>query len=835
MNDRFEFGTYSLDLETLECSFNYISVHNGVKRTFVEKLILPYKPSRLNIPQELLDRVLKYLHLTIGVSYFKIFVQDTVVVPYVLSTEEAAFFTILYKKGLGEFYYRNNLSLKKAPIFPSDESIKREPFTLESSTDNILVGLGGGKDSIVALELLKEQGFAPSVFIVGGEQETALHKSLVEKTKSPAYQVKRILDQQLFSPIQDSYNGHVPVSAIYSLVGYLLALLYHFSYIVVGNEHSSNFGNILFESTEINHQWSKSIEYEHLFQDLCRSSLSPNIVYFSLLRPFYEIRIVEQFMKYPEYLHSFTSCNRAFRIKKPTEQLWCGECPKCVFVFLLCSAFMNPEQIVSVFGQNLFEKEALLPLFKDVLGNGTMKPFDCVGTFEEAKVAFVMAEKHFGDEKIYQYLKPTIEVSQADKDVVFRTVMCDTIPHQFRFSGMKNVLIVGYGKEGRAIEAYLRQIYPQVKLEIADEKTHPDNFSKQELFDIALRSPGVPKEKVKIPSTTGTNLFFALTKNVVVGITGTKGKSTVTTLIGHILKTAGKNIKILGNIGEPLIEELLKQRSTDRIYVVELSSYQLDDLDFSPHIAVVTSLYNDHLDYHGSSERYVDAKKRIIKFQTNNDLFIYNNSFAELKEWSRETRANSKPYDVDFQFDQNSVKLKGPHNIENIHAAITVCRALGVSDEDIASGLKSYVPLPHRLENIGTLKGITFYDDAIAVIPEATIAALQSLDKVDTLLLGGTDRGYDFTQLEKVVKEKGVRNLVLFPDTGKRMFEKDREDFNILETDSMKEAVTFAYRQTKSGATCLLSTASPSYRLWKNFEEKGDEFKKWVEELGRTT
>ena len=105
-------------------------------------------------------------------------------------------------------------------------------------------------------------------------------------------------------------------------------------------------------------------------------------------------------MRYPEYLHSFTSCNRAFRIKKPTEQLWCGECPKCVFVFLLCSAFMNPEQIVSVFGQNLFEKEALLPLFKDVLGNGTMKPFDCVGTFEEAKVAFVMAEKHFGRKDI---------------------------------------------------------------------------------------------------------------------------------------------------------------------------------------------------------------------------------------------------------------------------------------------------------------------------------------------------------------------------------------------------------------------------------------------------
>lgn len=833
MGDRFEFGAYSIDLESLECSFSYLSVHNGVERSFVEKLILPYNPSRLNIPKELLDRVLMYLHLAMGVSYFKLFVQSTIVLPYTLSKEEAEFFTTIYKKGLGEFYYRNNLSLKVAPQFPATSSVKREPFILEGATDNILVGLGGGKDSTVALELLREQGFSPAAFILEGSTSNPILDSIWEKMDTQIFRVKRILDPQLFAPIPDSYNGHIPVSAIYSLVGYLLGLLYHFSYIVVGNEHSSNVGNILYESTEINHQWSKSIEYERLFQQLCKTSLTKNITYFSVLRPFYEIRIVEKFTQFPQYFNAFTSCNRAFRIQNPTKTLWCGECPKCIFAFLLFSAFLNLQQIIMIFGQNLYEKEELLPLFKDILGNGTMKPFDCVGTFEEARVAFVMAEHNFGEGKVYQYLKPTVVLSETDKERVFRTVACDNVPHQFRFSGMKKALIVGYGKEGRANEAYLTHKYPQLEIGIADEKTHPENFKRQEMFDIAIKSPGVPKEKVKIYSTTGTNLFFAEVKNCIVGVTGTKGKSTVATLIGHILKTAGRKVKVLGNIGEPLVEELMHKNAPECMYIIELSSYQLNDLDYSPHIAVATSLFNDHLDYHGSFENYSEAKKRIVRFQTKDDLYIYNSSFSELAKWAEETLAKAKPYESDLKVDANSLRLQGAHNLENIYAAVTVCRELGVSDEEISQGLNSYVPLPHRLENIGTHKGITFYDDAIAVIPEATIAALQSLDTIDTLLLGGTDRGYDFTQLERVVKEKGVRNLVLFPDTGKRMFKQGREDFNILETDSMKEAVAFAYQHTRSGAICLLSTASPSYRLWKNFEEKGDEFKKWVEELGR--
>ena len=831
MSDRFEFLSYSIDKANYFCRFNYKAVHNGTEHLYTEILQLPKQPTRSEIPSELIDRILGYLHLAIGVSYYKIYAPSEVVLKSPLNKIEATFFNKLYKKGLGEFYFKNNLNINKSPQFPAESNENKEPFVLGKNAQEPLVGLGGGKDSIVTLESLKEQGFNPTAFVIEGVNENAVIESVAKIAGVPVLKVKRVLDEKLLSPTPDSYNGHIPVSAIYSLIGYLLAILYDFSYVVVGNEHSSNFGNITYQTVEVNHQWSKSIEYETELQRLAKSHLSPDVTYFSLMRPFYEIRIVKQFIRYQRYFTKFSSCNRAFKINNPNKALWCGECAKCVFVFTLFSAFLKPDEIVKIFSQNLYEKDKLTPLFKDVLGVGSMKPFDCVGTFDEAKVAFEMAGEWYSSAKIYQQIKPLITITEEQKKQVFRTVATETVPHQFRFSGMDNVLIIGYGKEGKAAEEYLLKKHPNIEISIADEKTHPENFLKQEEFDIAVRSPGVSKQKVKIYSTSGTNLFFSQNKERTIGVTGTKGKSTVTTLIGHILKNSGRNVKVLGNIGEPLISELLVEGSKDCLYIVELSSYQLDDLDYSPHIAVATSLYNDHLDYHKEPKLYAMAKQNITKHQNSKDLFIYNKTFKEFEEWASNSKARSKSFDTDLKIDMSAVALKGEHNRDNMNAAISVCREFGLSDDDINNGLQTYKPLPHRMENVGTFKEITFYDDAIAVIPEATIAALGSLQNVDTLLLGGTDRGYDFSELEKIVKQKGVRNLVLFPDTGKKMFVNNREEFNVLETESMKDAVDFAYQNTKTGSICLLSTASPSYKLWKDFEEKGDEFQKWVKEL----
>ncbi|NTV55582.1 MAG: hypothetical protein HGA16_03725, partial [Candidatus Moranbacteria bacterium] len=177
-------------------------------------------------------------------------------------------------------------------------------------------------------------------------------------------------------------------------------------------------------------------------------------------------------------------------------------------------------------------------------------------------------------------------------------------------------------------------------------------------------------------------------------------------------------------------------------------------------------------------------------------------------------------------------RLIGSHNEKNIRAAIAIARRFDVSDGVIRKTLAAFLPLRHRLENIGAYHDITFYDDAISTAPESTIAALEAVPDVDTLFLGGEDRGYDFSELERRIREKGVRNIVLFPGSGRSMF-RTRDGLNVFETRSMEDAVAFAYAHTGKGKVCLLSTASPSYSLWKNFEEKGDQFRDWVIKLGR--
>ncbi len=834
MNDYFAFGSYSYDREKQLCSFSYRSVKNGVEHDFTEQLTLPKLSNRDDVPAQLLDQVLSYLHLAIGTSYYKVFTQHEVRLPAELHPKEAEFFNELYTKGLGEFYFRNSLAITASSRFPASQSVERNSRRLGRKNDKVLVGVGGGKDSIVAIELLKESGYQPSLFVVETGERSPIVTAVTDTAQLPVLTVTRSIDSKLLSGIPGAHNGHIPVSSIYALIGYLLAVLYDFSYVVVGNEFSSNFGNTEYQGVEINHQWSKSLEFEQQFQQLMREMVTPDITYFSLLRPLYEIRIVELFTQYSQYFTVFTSCNRAFRIQQKSAGRWCGTCPKCVFAWLLLSAFLSPEELVSIMGQNLYEKEELTPLFRDVLGLGNMKPFDCVGTFEEARVAFTKAKNAYADTAVYRKLSTEVTVTEDEVRSVFSVNNVSTVPHQFRLCGMRTALIVGYGAEGKANENYLTSHAPKLTIGIADEKSHPAEFANQESYDLALRSPGVPKEKVKNYYTTGTNIFFSRSGNTVVGVTGTKGKSTVATLIGHILQTADIPARVLGNIGTPLIQELDSITDTDSIIVVELSSFQLDDLAYSPQIAVVTSLYADHLDYHGTKERYFGAKHNIIRNQTGNDLFIYNARFEELSAWAKDARGRAKEYDTDLAIDKGSVMLKGDHNRDNMNAAITVCRELGVSDEDILRGLRTYKPLPHRMENVGTFNGITFYDDAIGVVPEATIAAIESLDQIDTLLLGGTDRGYDFSELEARVLEKGIRNLVLFPDTGKRMFLNDRSRFTVLETDRMEEAVRFCYQHTKPGSIALLSTASPSYRLWKSYEEKGAEFQRFIKELSNT-
>ena len=271
---------------------------------------------------------------------------------------------------------------------------------------------------------------------------------------------------------------------------------------------------------------------------------------------------------------------------------------------------------------------------------------------------------------------------------------------------------------------------------------------------------------------------------------------------------------MLGNIGNPMLESLLVTPKPDEIFVIELSSYMLEDIEYSPNIAVLLNLFPEHMNYHGGVENYYQAKNNIFKFQKPGDIAL------------------RYPFSAKIPVPKNKIPLLGKHNLENIRAAIEVAKLFKVSDAVIRNAILDFKSLPHRLECVGEFQGIQFYDDAISTTPESTIAALEALPQTDTVFLGGQDRGYDFTELRKILKKSAIRNIVLFPDSGRKILP-SKEGFTVLETRDMKKAVQFAFKNTQKGKICLLSTASPSYSVWKNFEEKGDLFKSFVKKYGK--
>lgn len=394
----------------------------------------------------------------------------------------------------------------------------------------------------------------------------------------------------------------------------------------------------------------------------------------------------------------------------------------------------------------------------------------------------------------------------------------------------KRILLIGYGVEGQTTKEFLQKVHPEAVIDTADQKDGADYLEKQTQYDLAIRTPGVRKELITIPYTTATNIFFANVTKPVIGVTGSKGKSTTTALIHAILNEANMNTELVGNIGVPMLRPLLKNQGEIAYYVCELSSFQLDDILYSPHIAVITNLFPEHMDYHGTLEKYYDAKKNIVAHQKPNDFFVYNPRVPELVELAGSIPAKPVPF-VEHGVSP-ATTLRGEHNQENIRAAATVASLLGIERTVVAEAVKNFTPLPHRLEIIGTFHQITFVDDAIATTPQATIAALNSFDHVGTLFLGGKDRGYHFESLMKMVHERNIPNLVFFPDSGPTMLAELKKQTqklpNMLETSSMEEAVQFAYQHTPKNTVALLSCASPSYSLWKNFEEKGSEFQKYV-------
>lgn len=409
----------------------------------------------------------------------------------------------------------------------------------------------------------------------------------------------------------------------------------------------------------------------------------------------------------------------------------------------------------------------------------------------------------------------------------------------------KKIGIWGTGKEGQAAQQALLKYCPKADLINIKE----DNISDIFTCDILIKSPGVSLYRPEIQEatqkdiivTSGTNLFFT-NKNPqtrVIAITGTKGKSTTSSLLAHTLKYLKQSVVLGGNIGVPLLD--LIETKAD-IVVAELSSYQCADLTGYPDIGVLVNLYPEHLQWHGSHDRYYNDKLHML-YQAHH--IILNATDSETLSRSKGISAhyfnsfNGIHIQDDFFYNGNTplfptnvLPLPGIHNAENACAVLSVIKMLGLCLTDCVEAFKTFQALPHRLQTLGEKNGIVYIDDSISTTPETAIAALKAIDKGQpiTLIAGGLDRGQDYTNLAAFLGNYSNRiRLVTLPETGVHLAETSKKqgvETNI--TSDMKTAVNIAKRITPKGGTILLSPAAPSYNMYKNFEERGDDFKRWA-------
>mgnify|MGYP000244714932 FL=1 len=354
---------------------------------FTEKLALPAGASQDAAASPAFEKLLGLTAIVLGVSYFKLRAPFVIQAPGIaLTAAERAFVIDVYENGLGEFYARNELARfgKLELTAPPDPTERKPALDLPSRT---LLPIGGGKDSLVSVDLLThtDEAFTPFAVNPKGPILTS-----VEAIGTPPLYVTRTLDPEMIRLGQETgyYNGHVPSTAINSMIASLCALLFGYDQIVLSNERSASEGNVMFDGRETNHQYSKSLGFELLFADTLANATGGALKYFSLLRPYSEARIASLFTKEHKFDAVFSSCNRNFRLNGNDGPLWCGECPKCHFVFLIFAPFMAKDRMLRIFGRNLLDDPAHEQSFRELAGLTGQKPWECVGEILEAAACF---------------------------------------------------------------------------------------------------------------------------------------------------------------------------------------------------------------------------------------------------------------------------------------------------------------------------------------------------------------------------------------------------------------------------------------------------------------
>ena len=382
---------------------------------FEEKLVFAGANQKLNREQiQTLNHFLYYLHIAAGISYYKAFIPDEIKVETrPMSESTARFFEKFYFHGLGEFAFRNNLDLKDRIKFPIGDSAEPNiaPLYLKRRT---AVPIGGGKDSVVTLETLKSKK-EPLLGVSVGQHNSI--EEIAAIAEVPLFQIRRFLSPNLFElNKQGALNGHVPIVGILSFIFLVAAILYDFDAIAMSNERSADSGNMLYKGSEINHQWSKSSDFENTFQHLIKNKLTADITYFSMLRPLSEFQIAQLFATMPKYHQAFSSCNSAYKITASNESKWCCECDKCRFVFLILSPFLGKDELIKIFSRNLFEEKSHSEKYEELLGLKGYKPFECVGEFEESQAALYLINSRpdWADTPVIKNLMKAVNQKKID-------------------------------------------------------------------------------------------------------------------------------------------------------------------------------------------------------------------------------------------------------------------------------------------------------------------------------------------------------------------------------------------------------------------------------------
>lgn len=412
----------------------------------------------------------------------------------------------------------------------------------------------------------------------------------------------------------------------------------------------------------------------------------------------------------------------------------------------------------------------------------------------------------------------------------------------------KKIALLGLGLENQALLAWLKKHRVKAEITIKDARQDPRGFNRGlEKFDLLFRSPGWPlscpgiKEALRKKKTTLSspfNLFFALcpTKNII-GVTGTKGKGTTATLIAKIIKDAGRRVWLGGNIGIPPFSFLDRIRPDDYV-VLELSSFQLEDLEASPRIAVITNLYREHLapadphnpNFHASLKSYWRAKFNIARHPENRYL-VANESLAA--KITREISGNKTYHGQITYFSASKApsKLSGSYNQENVGAALSVASLLRLPKGSALKTVANFKNLEHRLQFVVESKGVRYFDNSFSTTPESSVLDLASFDCPIILIAGGADKGADFSSFARKIKEK-AKSLILLPGEGSQRLKKELQRISfpqkkLIMINDMASAVAQARRLAENGDVVLLSTGCASFGIFRNYKERGDLFQKY--------